>query len=147
MKYHIHVAPTRIVPVDRPMSLNFKLYASSDWFLIVPHCSVCLCLCVDVYYFIFLFIWNFRFIIRQVVWWRWENKKRTTTKKRKKLELEIISKVQNRILGRIEIAINPEDDPNWKTGRRRSREWAVKQEWPENLSPNPTTGFRKSWFL
>lgn len=53
--------------------------------------------------------------------------------KEKKLELVIISKVQNRILGRIEIAINPEDDPNWKTGRR---EWAVKQEWPENLSPN-----------
>jgi len=33
-------------------------------------------------------------------------------RRRKKLELEIISKVQNRILGRIEIAINPEDDPN-----------------------------------
>lgn len=143
----IFMSRRRVLPVDRPMSLNFKLYASSDWFLIVPHCSVCLCLCVCMCFIcIFLFIRNFRCIIRQVVWWRRENKKKTT-KKKKKLELEIISKVQNRILGRIEIAINPEDDPNWKTGRRRSREWAVKQEWPENLSPNRTTGFRKSWFL
>lgn len=64
---------------------------------------MCLCVCV-------LFFSSFEIFValRQVVRRRQEKK----TTKKKKLELEIISKVQNRILGRIEIAINPEDDPN-----------------------------------
>jgi hypothetical protein len=60
------------------------------------------------FYFIF-YSYEIFVALRQVVG---EDESRKRRKRKKKLELVIISKVQNRILGRIEIAINPEDDPN-----------------------------------